>query len=195
MSSPSELDLVKLKKLGRYLVSAGNVSTTFKWQCPVNRVEGYTDSDFAGSDKRTSTSGGVILVGGTLIKCWSKQQKVIALSSGEAELYASVKLGCELMGIRSLAHDFGLEVDLHLYIDAKATIGMLSRRGAGSMKHVETNMFWLQRALADKKLVMHKVHTDSNVADILTKYLSGDKILHFSHLLGLARTKPHIHRQ
>ena len=163
----------------------------------MQRVDGYTDSDYAGcSSKRTSTSGGVIMMGGTVIKSWSKQQKVIALSSGEAELYAAVKLGCELIGIKSLAQDFGIAVELHMYLDAKATIGMLSRRGAGNMKHVATNQFWLQHAVAEKRVHLHKVHTDINVADILTKYLAGDKILSLSNLLGITRMrKSFMHRQ
>jgi len=196
MSAPSELDLVKLKKLGRYLVEVGNISVTFSWNCAVQRVDGYSDSDFAGCSKRTSTTGGIITMGGTVIKSWSKQQKVVALSSGEAELYAAVKLGCELLGVKSLAQDFGITVELHMYIDAKATIGMLSRRGAGNMKHVETNQFWLQHAVADKRVHLHKVHTDVNFADILTKYLTGERIAHLSNLIGISRIqKSCVHRQ
>ncbi len=69
--------------------------------------------------------------------------------------------------------DYGLEVKLHLYVDAKATLGMLSRRGAGSMKHVETNMFWMQHQVHSKDLALHKIHTDHNLADVLTKYVPG----------------------
>ena len=135
-------------------------------------------------------------MGGTVIKSWSKQQKVVALSSGEAELYAAVKLGCELIGIKSLAQEFGLNVELHMYIDAKATIGMLSRRGAGSMKHVETNQFWLQQAVAEKRVHLHKVHTDSNFADILTKYLSGEKLSNLMSMMSITRMrKSCVHRQ
>ncbi len=66
-----------------------------------------------------------------------------------------------------------LNVSLHLYVDAKTTIGMLSRRGAGIMKHVETNMFWMQHQVHSKGLVLHKIHTDHNLADVLTKYVPG----------------------
>jgi len=196
MSSPSELDVQKLKKIGRFLVEVGNISLSFEWGSILNRVEGFSDSDFAGGEKRTSTSGGVIMFGGTIIKSWSKQQKVVALSSGEAELYGAVKLGCELIGIKSLARDFGLDVQLHMYLDAKATIGMLSRRGAGNMKHVETNQFWLQQTVASKVVVVHKVSTDTNFADILTKYLSGERIRFLSELMRLTRIKKScVHRQ
>ncbi len=70
-------------------------------------------------------------------KSFSKQQKVVALSSGEAEFYAAVKVGSELLGMKSLARDFVVDVVLHLHPDAKATLGVLMRRGAGSMKHVD----------------------------------------------------------
>ncbi len=111
-----------------------------------------------------------------MIKAWSKHQEVIVLSSGEAELYAAVtavKVGCEIKGVKSLCKDLGLEVSMHLYGDAKATIGMLSRKGVGTMKHVETNVFLLQSLVSSKTLTVHKIHTDHNFADILTKYVSG----------------------
>ena len=136
------------------------------------------------------------MFGGAVIKCWSKQQKVVALSSGEAELYGAVKLGCELMGIKSLARDFGFDVALDMHLDAKATIGMLMRRGAGGMKHIETNNFWLQNVIASKIVVLHKVHTDDNVADILTKYLSGDKLSHLLKSMGITSMRHSTkHRQ
>jgi hypothetical protein len=176
MSKATELDMLKLKRLGRYLVSHGNVATTFKWGCNTTEVFGYSDSDHGGSKDRKSTSGGVLVFAGVVVKSWSKHQKVIALSSGEAELYAAVKVGCELKGVRALCQDFGLKVSLHLYVDAKATLGMLSRRGAGSMKHVETNMFWMQAQVQSKDLILHKVHTDHNFADVLTKYVPGIRV-------------------
>jgi len=196
MSKPTELDLQKLKKLGRYLVAVGNTRSVFRWQSDLSRVLGYSDSDYAGSEKRTSTSGGVVVFGGVVIKSWSKQQKVIALSSGEAELYGAVKLGCELMGARSLALDFGLNVSLDMFLDAKATIGMLCRRGAGNMKHVETNNFWLQNVVASKIVNLYKVPTDDNLADILTKYLSGEKMQHLLQLMHITRMcRAQHHRQ
>ena len=195
MKDPSEGDVVNLKRLGRYLVNSPAVKMIFKWRMKMSRVDGYSDSDFAGSEKRTSTTGGVIIVGGTVLKSWCKQQKVVALSSGEAELYSAVKLGCELMGIKSLATDFGITVDLHMYIDAKATIGMLSRRGVGSLKHVETNQFWLQDVIRNKVVSLHKIPTDDNVADILTKYLGEVKINYFCECLNYVFTsKAVVHR-
>jgi len=195
MSSATELDMLKLKRMGRYLVSHGNVATTFQWGCGTSEIFGYSDSDHGGSKDRKSTSGGVITFAGVVIKSWSKHQKVIALSSGEAELYAAVKVGCELKGIKSLCKDFGLDVSMHLYIDAKATLGMLSRKGVGSMKHVETNMFWMQSLVASKCLTLHKIHTDHNFADLLTKYLTGIKSDALFSAMGFKPCALLLHRQ
>ncbi len=187
--------MLKMKRLGRYLISHGNIATTFKWDCNITEVCGYSDSDHGGSRDRKSTSGGVIVFAGVVVKSWSKHQKVIALSSGEAELYAAVKVGCELKGVQSLRKDYGLEVSLRLYVDAKATLGMLSRRGAGSMKHVETNMFWMQSQVHNKSLVLHKIHTDHNYADILTKYVPGARAEGLMTAMGFTPCKLVVRRK
>ena len=50
------------------------------------QVEGYTDADWAGDiTNRKSTSGYFTFVGGNLVTWKSKKQKVVALSSAEAE--------------------------------------------------------------------------------------------------------------
>ena len=70
----------------------------------------WSDADFAGCrNERKSTSGAVILLGSHSLKSWSLTQKVIALSSGEAEYYGLVKSGSQGLGIRALLGDLGVE--------------------------------------------------------------------------------------
>ena len=52
------------------------------------------------------TSGGVIVWSGHGIKAWSISQSALALSSGEAELYALKKVAVQLSGVISMAKDF-----------------------------------------------------------------------------------------
>ncbi len=84
---------------------------------------------------------------------------------------------------------------MRLYVDVKATIGMLSRRGVGSMNHVATNTFWLQNFVSSKAVVLHKVHTDCNYADILTKYLTGQKSDALMEAMGFKPCALVVHRQ
>ncbi|XP_072060409.1 uncharacterized mitochondrial protein AtMg00810-like [Arachis hypogaea] len=56
------------------------------------KVEAYTDADWAGNpNDRRSTAGYFTLDGGNLVTWKSKKQKVVALSSAEAEFRGSLK--------------------------------------------------------------------------------------------------------
>ena len=104
MSSPSEGDLVAIKRLCRFLqglprvvqrIDLGNFSPTI--------VKAYVDSDWAGCRKtRKSTSGGALVLGTTAVRGWSTNQAVIALSSGEAEYYAALKGASQALGFQSM---------------------------------------------------------------------------------------------
>ena len=45
-------------------------------------------------------------VAGLTVKTWSVNQKNIALSSGEAELYAANRGAAEAIGLKSIGRDF-----------------------------------------------------------------------------------------
>ena len=70
-------------------------------------VTAFTDSDWAGCSRTAkSTSGGIVCIGEHVIKTYSRQQKVIALSSAEAELYAMVAASAEALAIIAYVEDF-----------------------------------------------------------------------------------------
>ena len=69
-------------------------------------MKAYTDADWAGCrETRRSTIGGCAMLGRHTLKGWSKTQNLIALSSGEFELYASLKASAEALGLVSLLQD------------------------------------------------------------------------------------------
>ena len=134
MSSPGAEDWIKLKRIARYLLGRPAVAITFKLQAFPWRVRVYTDSDWAGDRvDRKSTTGGAIVLGGHLVKSWSKDQPIIALSSGEAELYAANFGAAQGLGLCSMARDLGVEMDLNILIDASAAMGIINRQGLGKV--------------------------------------------------------------
>eukprot|EP00959_Pyramimonas_sp_CCMP1952_P342327 7171777-Pyramimonas_sp.AAC.1 len=81
----------------------------------------------------------------------------------------------ELCGLRSLALDWNLMYKLGVNVDATAAIGMVSRRGLGKTKHIDTVWLWAQEAMDRFKVSLRKKHTDDMIADLLTKFLNRDK--------------------
>jgi hypothetical protein len=82
MSKPTDSAMMALKRLGRYLHDHPRLVFSYDFQS-ADRWEVYTDTDWAGCPRtRKSTSGGCLLLGNHLLKCWSSTQASIALSSG-----------------------------------------------------------------------------------------------------------------
>ena len=109
MATSRENDWKALKRVGRFLVGALRTVQVFEWQNSLQHFDTYADSDWAGDrDKAKSTSGGAVTLGGHTLKTWSKRQQVVALSSGEAELYALTRAASQTLGMMSLAADFGM---------------------------------------------------------------------------------------
>ena len=130
MSAPRECDWIKLKRLGRYLVGNTRLVVEFAYQQRLRRISVWTDSDFGGCRRtRKSTSGGVLMLEEHLIKCWSINQAVTALSSGEAEYYAMAKGASIGLGVQGMLKDFGISGSIEIRIDSSAAKGISSRQG------------------------------------------------------------------
>ena len=126
------------------------------------------------------------MIGHHCIKSTSKMQKVLALSSAEAETYGMVGCSAEILGLQACARDLGLEYDGSVYADASAALGIVMRRGVGKVRHIRTQSLWLQEAHATKRLAFEKVDGSRNCADLMTKHLS-DTLLsrHLEHMRAI----------
>ena len=100
-----------VKRVIRYLQSYPRIPNHISKKSEENEgdVEVMTDSDLVGDTKtRRSCSGGLIHVGGNLIHHRSKTQQRVALSSGEAEMSASVMATSEVIGVTELFKEIGI---------------------------------------------------------------------------------------
>ena len=109
------------------------------------------------------------MVGHRLIKSWSSTQKSIALSSGEAELIAAVKLSTELLGILQLLRDWGRTKEGEVMVDSLAALAVTHRRGNGKMRHVKVGSLWIQEKEENMELRFMKVGGKQNPANLFTK--------------------------
>ena len=138
MAKPREGDWLKLKRVARYLVGAPRLVQAFEWQDLPTELLKFTDSDWAGDrDTRKSTSGGAITWGWHTLKAWLATQQVIALSSGEADLYVLVNGVAPSHGLAGVLNDFGIGVGCAFCTDASAAIGMVHQQGLGKTRHKE----------------------------------------------------------
>ena len=102
MHCPNEDHMNAVTQIYRYLKETLGKGIMFSKNGHLE-ITGYTDANWTGniSDKK-STSGYFTFVRGNLVTWRSKKQKVIALSSAEAEFQGMAKGLCELLWLRRL---------------------------------------------------------------------------------------------
>ena len=158
----------------------------FPWQAPQGTLTAFTDSDWAGCPVTArSTSGGIIAIGDHVIKTYSRQQKVIALSSAEAELYAMVAASAESLAVISYSRDLGHTMVGEIYTDSAAALGISQRAGIGKVRHLRTQGLWVQEVRVSGRLAYHKVLGTKNPSDVLTKHVPGELLERHIETMGM----------
>lgn len=132
MATPCNGDIAKMKRFGRYIKGKPRLVQWFEWQLAIDTITTHSDADWAGCKAiRKSTTGVSITIGKHTIKRWNKIKFLIAFSSGGSELYASLKVAAETLGLFSMAKGFGWVLRGEAYGDASAALGIIHRRGLG----------------------------------------------------------------
>ena len=158
---------------------------------PMLCLESFSDANWAShKGSRKSISAGMVFVGGCLLFSSSRTQRVIALSSGEAELLAATSTLCDALFVRQLlAFITGDEPpQVHHFLDASAAKAIMERSGVGRVRHLSVRILWSQQLVAEQVIALHKVATSVNVADLNTKGLSRSRLLMLLHILGCWHT-------
>ena len=181
MSKPTVGDVIRLKRILRYLKGSPKVVNKFEWQNPPKKIVGLSDSDWAGCTKtRKSTSGGFLMLGKHMITHWSSTQSVVALSSAEAELNALVKIISEALGLKNVLKAMNVNLPIEVRTDSSACRGIVQREGCGKVKHLEARQLWVQEYVGNKTVVVTKIPREINCSDVLThnwSYSDGHKHL------------------
>ena len=149
-------------------------------------LEVFSDSDWAGrKDTRRSTSSGTIFLDGQCIYSFSRNQKSVSLSSGEAEYYAGASAASDCILLQEAVKFLTQRnCKVHLHMDSSAARGIITRQGVGRVKHLQIRTLFLQDLHKQGTISVHPVGTKENTADIGTNPLSAKRIRLLLHWLG-----------
>ena len=140
----------------------------------------HADASYASCpDTFRSISGWAIFLNGNAILAVSKRQERIAQSSTEAEIIA-LSEGCkDLMYLYQLLSEFHhVELPMKCHEDNTAAIDVLNDPfNNKKTRCVLTRYMKTRELIADGLITLAHISTDLNVADFLTKPLTGQKFL------------------
>ena len=155
---------------------------------PAEELDAYADADHAGDvDSMRSTTGFVVMMHGGIVSWMSKLQPTVALSTTEAETIAAVETLKQVMHLRLLLRELGVEqkYPTPIYEDNRAA-GILMKKSENSKKtkYYQLKVHFLNENHNVEYRVVH-VPTVLQLADTFTKALPRDLFGKFRFWMGV----------
>lgn len=183
-----------------YMAQTADLGVTYSQRAPNPELHAYVDSDW---QVDCSTSGWCIFYGGAVVSYGSKRQTCIALSSTEAEIMAASQAACEILYIRGLLDEMGVDMSAPttLYVDNSGAVELSKDlKSCQRSRHIERRFLKLRELVASGQIVVKHCPTEDNRADLMTKSLPFDAFSrHATAIMGFTKGNqtivPHLRQR
>ncbi|GKA71400.1 hypothetical protein Tco_0777539 [Tanacetum coccineum] len=169
--TPKVSHLHAVKRIFRYLKGQPKLGLWYPRDSPFD-LEAFSDSDYVGASlDRKSTAGGCQFLDKRLISWQCKKQTIISNSTTEAEYVAAANCYRQVLWVQNQMLDYGFNfMNTKIYIDNESTICIVKNPVFHSKtKHIEIRHHFIRDSYEKKLIQVIKIHTEHNVADLLTK--------------------------
>jgi hypothetical protein len=190
-AQPSTLHWEALKHLLRYLRGTSKYKLTIYDRSLGHDSQSiwcYADADLAGeADTSKSTLGIVVYALGTLVIWMSKKQSVVAQSTMEAEMIATVYGKVQIDWLRDLVSEIGIGRCIRRILNdgLNCVTTLNSGNFQSDSRHLRLRYHSIHEAIAKGEVEIKHVAGTEMLADALTKALGGVKLGEFVEEIGL----------
>jgi hypothetical protein len=144
---------------------------------PADSLLGFADADWAGDEvTRRSVSGFVFMLCFAAISWVSQLQRIVTLSSTEAEYVALTTACTECIYLRGLMGEMGLmqKGPTVVFEDNQGAIALVKNQTHGRRsRHIDIRYKWISEKVRDSQFVVSFISTKQQLADMFTKGLQG----------------------
>ena len=186
-ANPTEDHLSRAIYICRYLL--GTADYAMVYDGPSNGgLMAYADSDWASDPiTRKSTTGYMVKLAGAIFSWNSRAQKTVALSSTKAEYMSLSDTSKQLLWIKSLMSELGINLaPIPLFGDNQGSIFLSSNPVQEKrIKHIDLRYHFIRDTITNKQVELFFIEGANNPADLFTKNLRHIKFLKFREQLRL----------
>ncbi|GJR22010.1 putative ribonuclease H-like domain-containing protein [Tanacetum coccineum] len=168
---PKASHMHAVKRIFRYLKGQPTLGLLYPKDSPLELIA-YSNSDYAGASlDRKSTTGGCQFLGCRLVSWQCKKQTIVANSTTEAEYIAASKCCAQVLWLQNQLLNYGYNfMKTKIHMDNESAICVVKNPDSHSKtKHIEIRYHFIRDSYEKRLIEMVKIHTDYNVADLLTK--------------------------
>jgi hypothetical protein len=189
VANPNQEDWNELKRIVKYLKGTENMVLFLGQEESQNQLIGHADANWAENKVNRKSNSGYIfkLFDGTI--SWScKRQTCVALSSTEAEFIALSEACKEALWIRRILHDLNQSCDeaTTIYEDNQSCLKIIEEeKFSNRSKHIDVRYHFVKDYVEKKVIKCTYCPTEKMIADLLTKPLSGHRIITLRSKCGL----------
>lgn len=117
-----------------------------------------------------------------------KKQKIVALSTTEAEFVAACEATKEIIWIKRLVSELTCKKlkEAELRIDNQSTIRLIKNPDVHKKsKHIDIKFYFIREKYGNKEIVLKHVNSNAQEADVFTKPLGKQRFQTMRELIGV----------
>ncbi|GJS92280.1 hypothetical protein Tco_0774916 [Tanacetum coccineum] len=189
---PTEKHLHAVKRIFQYLRGTVNRGLWYLKDSAI-ALTAIANADHAGcQDTRRSISRSIQLLGNRLVMWLSKRQKSAAISSTDVEYITLSDCCAQVLWMRSQLTNYCLGFNkIPMYYDNKSAIALCCNNVQHSRsKHIDSRYHFIKEQVENGVVELYFVRIEYQLADVITKDLSRERIEFLFDKLGMRSFTP-----
>ncbi|GJX44151.1 retrovirus-related pol polyprotein from transposon TNT 1-94 [Tanacetum coccineum] len=192
IEDPKTSHLEAVKRIFRYIKGTTHLGLWYPKGTGIKIVV-YADSDHAGDYMDQKTTSGICMFVGCCLTSWfSKKQTALAISTTEAEYVSARKAFQQALWMKQALIDYNVRLDdVPIMCDNKGAIDLSKNPVQHSRtKHIDIRHHFLCDNVQKGHILIKKVSSVDNMADILTKPIKCESFNYLRLGLGMMEHIP-----
>ncbi|XP_074287880.1 secreted RxLR effector protein 161-like [Silene latifolia] len=189
MQKPTTTQWEAALRVVRYLKGHPGQGVVFRADSAL-KLEAYCDAAYASCPiTRRSITAYFVCLGGSPISWKTKKQAIVSLSSTEAEYRAMTAATCEILWLTGLLAGIGIHFPepVRLHCDNQSAMHIANNPVYHERtKHIEIDCHFIRTHIRNGVVLPCYIHTQSQLADILTKALGRPQFKALLDKLGIS---------
>jgi hypothetical protein len=192
LEKPKRIHCDMVRQILYYLRGTSNYSICYS-KNNKEEIQGYVDASWANCEDYTSIYGYSFLFGNSIVSWCSKKQKIVALSSTEAEYMTITHGSQEALWFLELLNELGINQEtVILHEDNEASIKMSNNpQEYKRTRHIQVRYHFIRDQIQDGKIKLKHCSTTDQLADMFTKGISSVKLQDLLPRIGMSSVSQH----